>query len=201
MHKTNNLDDGYFGSGLNIKRAITKYGLDNFKKEYIAIFDNPNDMYTMESELVNDTLLNSGNAYNIVNGGHGGWTHINDKLDKNIRHQIAVKGGTNSAKQSPVPHEEMRRRFLLIPLEKRIEFSRKVGKTYGFKGDDKLSDSEVKKRLSLIKDIDLMRYGWVTMVSKILGISHSQVRRFINKYYMGNYYRRSLAVSARPSKS
>ena len=39
VHKTENLNDGYMGSGKNIKDAIKKYGIDNFDKKYLSIFD------------------------------------------------------------------------------------------------------------------------------------------------------------------
>ena len=32
IHKTNNLNDGYLGSGFAITEAIEKYGKDNFKR-------------------------------------------------------------------------------------------------------------------------------------------------------------------------
>ena len=38
VHKTENLDDGYMGSGKNIKRAIDKYGIQNFKNRLKSIF-------------------------------------------------------------------------------------------------------------------------------------------------------------------
>ena len=36
IHSTNDLDDGYFGSGTALKSAVKKYGIDSFKKEIIC---------------------------------------------------------------------------------------------------------------------------------------------------------------------
>lgn len=72
-HKTANIDDGYMGSGKLINRAIAKYGIENFKKEILFIFDNELDMNNKEKELV----VVSEQTYNLCPGGQGGFGYIN----------------------------------------------------------------------------------------------------------------------------
>lgn len=82
-HKTDDLDDGYFGSGKVLKRAIKKYGIENFIKEYIQIFDNEEDMNLLESKLVSPTFVANSSTYNLKLGGTGGFDYINGN-DLNI---------------------------------------------------------------------------------------------------------------------
>jgi hypothetical protein len=76
-HKTRNLDDTYMGSGKYLMRSMEKHGLDNFEKEIIFVFDNPELMYAKEAELVNEDFLAEANTYNLKLGGHGGYDYIN----------------------------------------------------------------------------------------------------------------------------
>lgn len=69
VHKTNNIDDGYLGSGKIFKSALKKYGKESFKKEVLFIFDNIEDAYSKEKELVNEDFIKSKNTYNLVCGG------------------------------------------------------------------------------------------------------------------------------------
>jgi len=62
-------DTKYMGSGILIIRAIKKYGIENFKKEIIKVFDLDEDAYLYEKELVNEEFINREDTYNIIEGG------------------------------------------------------------------------------------------------------------------------------------
>ena len=77
VHKTTDLDDGYMGSGVHLRRAQEKYGIKNFEKEIIAIFDNRDEMFRLESEIVNEEFVSREDTYNLKVGGHGGFDYLN----------------------------------------------------------------------------------------------------------------------------
>lgn len=77
-HQTKDLNDGYIGSGKLLKRAINKYGLDNFHTEILHVCESEKQMNTLEKILVvPDPELN----YNLCPGGHGGFGFINNNED------------------------------------------------------------------------------------------------------------------------
>lgn len=77
VHQTSKLEDGYFGSGININRAINKYGKENFNKEILEFFNTEEDMLSKEKEIVNPEFLKLDHVYNINEGGKGSFTYIN----------------------------------------------------------------------------------------------------------------------------
>ena len=69
IHSTNDLNDGYMGSGSRLKIAIKKYGIENFSKEIIKFFNNREELAKYESEIVIESLVHDPNCYNMVVGG------------------------------------------------------------------------------------------------------------------------------------
>jgi group I intron endonuclease len=70
-HSTDDIDDGYMGSGVLIRAAIEKYGIDNFKKEVLIQCDSPDEAYKKEAKLI-ARRLEDPMCYNIAPGGKGG---------------------------------------------------------------------------------------------------------------------------------
>lgn len=73
-HRTKKLDDGYMGSGKYLNNAINKHGVEHFTKEILCFTESEDEMFSMESVLVNKEFIERKDTYNIREGGKGGWT-------------------------------------------------------------------------------------------------------------------------------
>lgn len=71
-HQTDNLYDGYLGSGKHLKRAIKKYGVENFTREILYSFETKEEMFLKEQELVDKECVEDCASYNLKVGGSGG---------------------------------------------------------------------------------------------------------------------------------
>lgn len=69
IHGTNDLSDGYVGSGSRIKSAIKKYGIVNFNKEILFIGNSYEEILNKERELVTEEFITKVDVYNLVPGG------------------------------------------------------------------------------------------------------------------------------------
>lgn len=83
IHKTKDINDGYMGSGIRIKYAIEKYGINNFEKQYILFLDNYKVLLNKEKELVTKDTISDENCYNIALGGRDSFEHIHKKWKSN----------------------------------------------------------------------------------------------------------------------
>lgn len=74
MHSTDNLDDGYFGSGKRLWFSINYHGKDNHTKEILEFLPNRLILKEREKEIVNKELITDVLCMNLKEGGEGGFT-------------------------------------------------------------------------------------------------------------------------------
>lgn len=77
QHITDDLDDGYLGSGIVIHNAVKKYGPDSFTKEWLEFAENVEELNYLERMYVDEEWLARPDTYNLKIGGSGGWDYIN----------------------------------------------------------------------------------------------------------------------------
>lgn len=71
MHSTDDLYDGYMGSGRRIRYSINKYGVDNHKKEIIEFCKSRKELLKREEEIVNLNEIAKEECMNLSVGGRG----------------------------------------------------------------------------------------------------------------------------------
>lgn len=90
VHKTNpNQYDYYIGNGVYtnntatyersktyFQRAVKKYGVKSFVRNIIATFNNEEDAFNLEADIVNEEFLKRTDVYNIALGGKSGGSII-----------------------------------------------------------------------------------------------------------------------------
>jgi len=90
IHSTNKLDDGYLGSGLAMKRAIKKYGKENFKREILELCSSYDELIEREKFHVNYLWVNEITNYNLKTGGQNVGT-LSDESKNKISESLKTK--------------------------------------------------------------------------------------------------------------
>lgn len=116
VHKTDNLDDGYMGSGTVLKRAQKKYGIENFKKEILEFFDEYINALAKERELVTMEFIESNGNYNIREGGRGNcrWSsgmikRLSEEKKKQFKNPEFIKLMRERCYDNPIRNEKLGR--------------------------------------------------------------------------------------------
>jgi len=115
-------DDGYFGSGHILQKALQKYGCNTFKKEVLYVFGTPEECFAKESEIVNEEFISRKDTYNIALGGKGGnlGTLVNAKKSKKLmghnvsaetKRKISNANKGNTARLGAIHSEESKKKL------------------------------------------------------------------------------------------
>lgn len=118
IHKTNNLDDGYLGSGSAIVEAVEKYGKENFKREVLEFCNSYDELLELEKLYVNSDWVRDKSNYNLKTGGQSSGI-LSDESKKKISDTLKEK----------YKNGELDRREGIVPYNITDEIKEKISKT------------------------------------------------------------------------
>jgi hypothetical protein len=145
IYKTTNLINGkfyvgkdernkpdYLGSGINLQRAIKKYGEENFIKETVEVCSTREELIEREKYWIKETKAQE-IGYNIADGGWGGNTYTEEtrqRISKQFtgrKHKPETIKKLKGIKKNPKLSDEERdrRRQKMLELRSNLEFMRK----------------------------------------------------------------------------
>lgn len=133
MHSTDNLEDGYIGSGKRLQYSINKHGKENHTKEILEFLPDRKLLSEREIEIVNQEMLNEELCINIVLGGSGGYNI------KAVESNRLKKGKTYDQIFKTPEMVEYRKQLAKNNYKSSLE-------SYNFKNLDKDKHSEIAKK-------------------------------------------------------
>jgi group I intron endonuclease len=150
VHKISHKKDTYLGSGKLLKKAIKKYGKENFVRETLYSFNSESKAYKKEKELVNLEFVQDKNTYNVTEGGNIPPKATLQSTNKALETKVKKYG----SKMGTLHTDEIRAKVLENSLKK-------YGSVYGFLNNE---TSRLKREKTLIN-----RYG------KLAGQMHTKI--------------------------
>lgn len=159
-------EDKYMGSGKLLKKAIDKYGKENFKKDILQICESEEMAYEWEKVYIEQVkAYKNNNYYNIASGGEGGFGNFAGKSAEEIenwklkikeyqnrpevikKRSEYMKGENNPAKTLSARKKNSEFHKGRIPSKEsrlKMSISQRNRKTYGMSGK-KLSQEHIEK--------------------------------------------------------
>lgn len=134
VHSTDNINDGYLGSGLILKRSILKYGKDKHIRTIISLFNNRAELLKEEKNIVNKTIISNPLCMNILVGG--GSNKADFSKETRMRMSEARKGKESPFKGKKLSKESRRK------ISKSLENNtNRIGKYHSEESKLKMSKS------------------------------------------------------------
>lgn len=167
MHSTDNLDDGYVGSGKRLWYSINKHGKENHICEILEFLESRELLKERERELVNEDLLNDSKCMNLKLGGEGGNGWYNE-YHKQVNLKAFQSAAQNKLKELWMDEGWRNNRSLkMIEIWKNEDYAIKIKNVLNWSG--KSHTEETKKKISKTNSIkqkgsNNSQYGkcWIT---------------------------------------
>lgn len=123
----------YLGSGIHLKRAIIKYGNQNFIKEILEYCETKEQLNEREKYWINFyDAVKSNDFYNIANGGDGGNTTVGFDKNEMIEYKKKISKSLKGKKRNDKTRKKMSdsRMGIIYTTETRNKISESVKKLW-----------------------------------------------------------------------
>lgn len=190
MHTTDNLDDGYLGSGINLTLSCEQHGVKSHTRIILEHCSSREELKQREAEIVNEKLLKDKMCMNIALGGGEGWDQINSKRTPEEWKAIQRLGYlAMAAVLTPEQRSNRSKNSWKNPTQSRLEIVRK-NLQYGTKA---AATPEVNaKRKATLAEMKHQQgelnaqYGkvWVTNGEVTKAIKQEQLKEFESSGYI-----------------
>lgn len=137
VHSTENIDDGYLGSGTVLKAAISKYGKPSFVREILQYFPDRTAAFFAERALISDEIVTDESSYNICLGGLGAVGSLIPNDDTKAKMAAAQKAAyaegrrsSNKGKKLGTRNSEIYVRISETKRARNIDPRTRLGKTH-----------------------------------------------------------------------
>jgi hypothetical protein len=130
IHKTTDyVSDNYLGSGKILRRAIKKYGKENFTRYILVVLDNLEIAREIERRYVTAEYVLNENTYNIAIGGGLGGADINGLTFKGRSHNSVSRQKIAAASKGRCYRTESGRQRIIFSNQNNLERKQKISAT------------------------------------------------------------------------
>ena len=171
-HSTDNLNDGYMGSGVVLRQAIKKYGVENFTKDILEFCDKEVELNDLEKHYIDKyKSTDKSIGYNLTSGGDGtlGFTswlkgkHLSDEIKKKLSEAKKGKHYIKMSEAKKGRHLSDETKKKLSELGKGRHHSEESRRKMSELGKGRHHSEETKKKLSEAKKgIPKPKLKWIT---------------------------------------
>ena len=180
MHSTDNIEDGYLGSGKRLRYSINKYGVKNHMKEILEFFDSREELKKREKEIVNLNEIAKEECMNLTVGGEGGFA-------KEFQ-QMGVKAASEIRKEKWINDKEFsdRMKKILLDNSKKAHMNGNAYPPPSFKGKRHSEEAKEKmressKRKGVGKENSQYETCWIIYGEEVKKVKKEDLDSYVEK--------------------
>ena len=189
-HSTDNLNDGYMGSGILISKAIKKYGIENFSKQYLVFCDTEDKLNWFERFYIRKYKARE-LGYNLTDGGDGGNGSANKGKKRTLEQRQKISLNT-SGEKNPFyrrHHLEETKQIISKKLKNNVPWNKGKTDIYSRETINKMSISKIGNHYPKLseakkgctpanKGIKVEKFKWITPLGEIKEMDINNVKRW-----------------------